>query len=144
MDRVLLYYAMFRVTRIYQPPSPDDGERILVDRLWPRGLSKARAALDGWMKEIAPSTELRHWFAHDPAKWQEFRTRYWMELARQPQLVNMLREKGRHGTVTLLYAAHDTEHNEAVALRDYLESMPGALTDVTRTSATSPESVDTE
>lgn len=109
--------------RIYQPPSPDDGERILVDRLWPRGMSKARAALDGWMKEIAPSAELRKWFAHDPVKWQEFRTRYWAELALHPELVNTLLEKGRLGTVTLLYAAHDMEHNEAVALRDYLDSL---------------------
>lgn len=113
---------MFRVKRIYLPPSQDDGARILVDRLWPRGLSKARTALDGWMKEIAPSTELRRWFAHDPAKWQAFQARYRAELAQNPQLVNALREKGRHGTVTLLYAAHDTEHNEAVALREYLES----------------------
>lgn len=112
---------MFRVSRIYNPPSPDDGERILVDRLWPRGISKSQAALDGWMKDLAPSTELRRWFAHDPEKWQEFRARYWAELAKLPQLVDALREKGQQGTVTLLYAARDEEHNEAVALREYLE-----------------------
>ncbi|OPZ86694.1 MAG: hypothetical protein BWY76_00829 [bacterium ADurb.Bin429] len=118
----MVYYSMFRVKRIYLPPLPDDGERILVDRLWPRGLSKSRAALDGWMKEIAPSTELRRWFAHDPAKWPAFQVRYRAELAQHPELVHALQEKGRHGTVTLLYAARDTEHNEAVVLREYLES----------------------
>ncbi len=113
---------MFQVKRIYQPPSPDDGERILVDRLWPRGVSKERAALDAWMKEIAPSTALRRWFAHDPAKWQEFRIRYWEELAHHASLVNTLLEKGRQGTVTLLYGAREEEYNEAIALRAYLES----------------------
>jgi len=107
-----------RLKRAYEPPVPEDGERILVDRLWPRGVSKADAALDAWMKDIAPSTALRQWFAHDPARWETFRQRYAEELRDHADLVEQLRERARRGTITLVYSAHDAEHNDAVVLRD--------------------------
>lgn len=107
-----------RLKRAYEPPVPEDGERILVDRLWPRGVSRADAALDGWMKDIAPSTALRQWFAHDPARWETFRQRYAEELRNHADLVEQLRARARRGTVTLVYSAHDAEHNDAVVLRD--------------------------
>jgi uncharacterized protein YeaO (DUF488 family) len=112
---------MFKLKRVYEAPLPDDGARVLVDRLWPRGVSKARAALDLWMKDIGPSTELRQWFDHDPAKWSAFQDRYAKELEERTALVDELRRKERNGTVTLLYAARDQEHNEAVALKAFLE-----------------------
>jgi uncharacterized protein YeaO (DUF488 family) len=112
---------MFKLKRIYEAPLPDDGARVLVDRLWPRGVSKARAALDLWMKDIGPSTELRQWFDHDPAKWSAFQDRYAKELEGRTALVDELRRKERHGAVTLLYAARDEEHNEAVALKAFLD-----------------------
>ena len=107
-----------RLKRAYEPPAPDDGERILVDRLWPRGVSRADAALDAWMKDIAPSTALRQWFAHDPARWDVFRDRYAEELRDHADLVEQLRERARRGPITLVYSAHDAEHNDAVVLRD--------------------------
>jgi uncharacterized protein YeaO (DUF488 family) len=107
-----------RLKRAYEPPAPDDGERILVDRLWPRGVSRADAALDAWMKDIAPSTALRQWFAHDPARWDMFRDRYAEELRGHADLVEQLRERARRGPITLVYSAHDAEHNDAVVLRD--------------------------
>jgi uncharacterized protein YeaO (DUF488 family) len=107
-----------RLKRAYEPPAPEDGERILVDRLWPRGVSKADAALDAWMKDIAPSTGLRQWFAHDPARWETFRDRYAEELRDHADLVEQLRERARRGPITLVYSAHDAEHNDAVVLRD--------------------------
>ena len=106
--------------RAYEPPSPEDGQRILVDRLWPRGVRKADAAIDRWLKDVAPSTELRRWFGHDPSRWDEFRRRYRAELAHNGELVNELREAARKGPLTLVYAARDEEHNEAVVLRDLL------------------------
>lgn len=109
-----------RLKRAYAPADPADGTRVLVDRLWPRGVSKAEAALDHWLKEIAPSDELRHWFGHDPARWEEFRERYAAELDRHPEPLAQLRELARAGTVTLVYAAHDEAHNNAVALRERL------------------------
>jgi uncharacterized protein YeaO (DUF488 family) len=109
-----------RLKRAYEPPAPDDGARILIDRLWPRGVSKAGAAVDQWLKDIAPSTELRKWFAHDPAKWQEFRRRYAEEVRRQPDLLDQLRSLARKGTLTLVYSAHDEAHNDAVVLRELL------------------------
>ncbi len=112
--------ANIRLKRAYEPPASEDGTRILIDRLWPRGVSKEHAALDQWMKEIGPSTELRKWFAHDPAKWQEFRRRYTEELQRNAELLQQLRALARHGTVTLVYSAHDELHNDAVHLRDVL------------------------
>jgi uncharacterized protein YeaO (DUF488 family) len=106
--------------RAYEAPSSADGVRILVDRLWPRGVRKSDAAIDRWMKEIAPSTELRRWFGHDPKRWDEFRHRYRIELSRHEDLLNELRAIARKGPVTLVYAARDEDHNEAVMLRDVL------------------------
>lgn len=109
-----------RLKRVYEPPGPEDGVRILVDRLWPRGLSKEKAAVDHWMKDIAPSAELRKWFGHDPARWPEFRRRYMEELRGQTALLNQILELAAKGTVTLLFGAHDQEHNDAVVLREVL------------------------
>jgi uncharacterized protein YeaO (DUF488 family) len=108
------------VKRIYEPPAPDDGQRVLVDRLWPRGVSKEHAALALWLKEIAPSDELRKWFGHEPARWAEFQERYRAELDRNDEAVAQLRALLRHGKMTLLYGAHDETHNNAVALAGYL------------------------
>jgi uncharacterized protein YeaO (DUF488 family) len=107
------------IKRIYEPPSPADGRRILVDRLWPRGVSKARARLDAWMKDIGPSDELRRWFDHQPERWAEFRRRYIDELKSNAELA-VLRNEAAAGPVTLLYAARDTAHNEAVVLAEQL------------------------
>ncbi len=108
-----------QVKRIYDPAAPGDGERILVDRLWPRGISKEKADLGEWMKDIAPSADLRKWYGHKPERWDEFRRRYREELESNP-LVEPLRERIGKGTVTLLYGARDRERNQAVALADYL------------------------
>jgi uncharacterized protein YeaO (DUF488 family) len=105
------------IKRVYEPASEDDGYRVLVDRIWPRGVSKQQARLDEWDKDVAPSTELRAWFGHDPAKFEEFRTRYLAELRDNPGLEH-LRERAEHGVVTLVYSAHDEMHNQAVVLRD--------------------------
>jgi uncharacterized protein YeaO (DUF488 family) len=112
--------ANVKVKRAYDSPSAKDGTRILVDRLWQRGISKEKAALDHWMKDIAPSTELRQWFAHDPERWEEFRRRYAAELRQHSDLVTELRSLARHGQITLVHAAHDEAHNDAVVLRDVL------------------------
>ncbi len=112
---------MIRLKRAYDKPSPDDGRRILVERLWPRGLRKEALELDAWQKDVAPSTELRKWFGHDPAKWQEFRRRYFAELDRNSRAVEAVLSAVRKGRVTLIYSSHDTVHNAAVALKDYLE-----------------------
>ena len=109
-----------RIKRAYEPPSADDGARILIDRLWPRGVKKETLALDQWMKELAPSTELRKWFGHDPALWPEFRKRYAAELRTHAELVESLRAMARKGVVTLVYSAHDEEHNDAVVLQEFL------------------------
>ncbi|WHZ15739.1 MAG: DUF488 family protein [Nitrospira sp.] len=117
--------TMVRIKRVYVEPSPGDGVRILVDRVWPRGVSKEQARLDAWRKELAPSTELRKWFGHDPKKWDDFRTRYRMELRRpeQNQAIQELARLARSKTVTLLYGAADTEHNQAVVLKELIEQM---------------------
>ena len=112
--------ANVRLKRAYEPKDAEDGTRILVDRLWPRGVSKADAALNQWMKEIAPSTGLRKWFAHDPNRWEEFRRRYSAELYQNIELLNQLRSLARQDTVTLLYSAHDEVHNDAIVLRDVI------------------------
>jgi len=109
-----------KIKRVYDAPDGDDGTRILVDRLWPRGLTKERACVDVWLKDIAPSTELRKWFGHDPAKWEQFRERYHRELEANVNLVSLLKEKLKGGAVTLLFTAKDAEHNEAVALQEWL------------------------
>ena len=106
-----------KLKRAYEPPGPDDGTRVLVDRLWPRGVRKDDAAVDLWLKDLAPSTELRKWFGHDPARWQEFRERYAAEVRQHPELVEQLRDLARKGHVTLIYSAHDETHNDAVVLR---------------------------
>lgn len=113
--------ARIRLKRAYDEPGPDDGLRVLVERLWPRGLSKDRAAVDLWAKEVAPSPELRRWFHHDPARWDEFQERYRDELERESGAVEELRRSCKDRVVTFVYAAHDQEHNSARALRDYLE-----------------------
>jgi uncharacterized protein YeaO (DUF488 family) len=115
-------FLMIKVKRVYESPSPEDGTRILVERLWPRGLTKKRAAVDLWLKEVAPSTDLRKWFAHDPAKWPEFQKRYRAELRKAKDAVRVLKEYGQGGTVTLVYAARDEEHNSAVVLKRFLEN----------------------
>lgn len=110
------------IKRIYETLSPDDGARVLVDRLWPRGVAREGARLDLWLKDIAPSNELRAWFGHDPAKYEEFRHRYLAELAEEPRksALEQLRELRQHGRVTLVFAARDTEHCNASVLRDLL------------------------
>ena len=108
-----------KIKRIYQPKEKKDGFRVLVDRLWPRGFTKEKAAIDLWLKEIAPSTELRKWFDHDPEKWNEFQKKYKKELNENKEAVNILKEHLKKGTVTLLYAAKDEAHNEAQVLKDY-------------------------
>ena len=109
-----------KLKRAYDPPSADDGRRILIDRLWPRGISKQRAAIDHWMKDIAPSTELRKWFGHDPARWDEFRRRYAKEVHQHAELLDQLRALARQGPITLVYSAHDEKHNDAVELRELI------------------------
>ena len=113
--------AEIRLKRAYEKPTPDDGLRVLVERLWPRGLSKERAAVDVWMKEVAPSPELRRWYHHDTARWGEFQERYRAELRQKGDVVEELRRECRGKTVTFVYAARDEEHNSALVLRDYLE-----------------------
>jgi len=113
---------VIRTKRVYQAPSPKDGKRFLVDRLWPRGLSKNRAGLSGWVKEAAPTPELRKWFGHDPKKWLEFKKRYRKELSTRRAVLRPLLEAARKGTVTLLFAAKDEAHNNAVVLKNHLES----------------------
>ena len=112
---------MIKLKRVYLQPAREDGLRVLVERLWPRGFTKEKAALDVWLKAVAPSPELRRWFGHDPAKWPEFCRRYWQELADKKKETDFLRQEGREGTVTLVYAARDEEHNAALALKQFLE-----------------------
>ncbi len=114
---------MFMVKRVYEPPEASDGTRFLVERLWPRGVKKESLQMEGWLKTVAPSDGLRRWFGHDPAKWGEFRERYFAELDAERDALQPLIEASRHGDVTLLYSAHDTEHNNAEALRSYLEDI---------------------
>ena len=109
-----------KLKRAYEPAAADDGARILIDRLWPRGVTKADAAIDQWVKDIAPSTALRKWFGHDPERWGEFRRRYVAEVHRNPEQLSQLRALARQGRITLVYSAHDEIHNDAVVLRDFL------------------------
>jgi uncharacterized protein YeaO (DUF488 family) len=111
---------MIRTKRTYDPPARGDGRRILVERLWPRGLTKEAVAADEWLKDVAPSTELRKWFAHQVERWEEFRERYRAELRSNPAAWEPILAAAKRGTVTLLYSAHDPAHNGAVVLRDYL------------------------
>lgn len=112
---------MIKLKRVYEERSKEDGFRILVERLWPRGLTKDRAAVDLWLKDVAPSPELRKWYGHDPVKWEQFCERYWAELRQKKDVINVLKEKSKEGTVTVVYAARDEEHNSAVALKRFIE-----------------------
>jgi uncharacterized protein YeaO (DUF488 family) len=109
------------IKRVYEKPAKEDGTRILVDRLWPRGLTKEKAHIDLWLKEIAPSTELRKWFGHNPARWDEFKKRYRVELKTNKEQVSLLKEEQQKGVVTLVYGAKDEEHNEALVLKEWLD-----------------------
>lgn len=120
LERVPRRKAVIRIKRVYEPRARGDGRRILVERLWPRGMTKESLEAHAWMKEVAPSAELREWFAHRVARWPEFRRRYIAELNAKPDLWTPILGASRRGAVTLLYSAHDTEHNSAVVLRDYL------------------------
>jgi uncharacterized protein YeaO (DUF488 family) len=113
--------ATIRLKRAYEPPSEEDGLRILVERLWPRGLSKEKAAIDLWLKEIAPSPELRKWYGHDLAKWQEFRRRYLAEIGSNGEVLSDLKRRLNEGPVTFVYAAKDESHNSALVLKEFLE-----------------------
>ena len=112
---------MIQLKRVYEKPSRKDGVRILVDRLWPRGLTKERAAVNLWLKDVAPSSELRKWFSHDPAKWKEFQARYRKELRQKKDALKLLKQRSEDRTVTLVYGARDEQHNEAVVLRKIVE-----------------------
>ena len=113
---------MIRIKRIYDPPARADGVRFLVERLWPRGVKKAKLELDDWLKRVAPSTELRKWFSHDAARWEEFQRRYRAELDQHPESWQPILDTANKGDVTLLFSSHDAVHNNAVALKDYLET----------------------
>ena len=112
-----------KIKRAYEAPERSDGARVLVDRLWPRGVSKTAARIDLWLKDIAPSDALRKWFGHEPSKWNEFRKRYFRELGKRPEAMAQLKEHSLKGVTTLVYGAKDEQHNNAVALKEYLESM---------------------
>jgi uncharacterized protein YeaO (DUF488 family) len=114
-----------RLKRAYEPAERSDGYRVLIDRIWPRGVSKEQAHLDEWARELAPSSELRRWFGHDPAKFEEFRRRYRDELAARGEKLRELRGRARKGTLTLIYSARDTKHNDAVVLAELLRKPPG-------------------
>jgi uncharacterized protein YeaO (DUF488 family) len=113
---------MIQLKRVYEKPGPHDGIRFLIERLWPRGVRKADVHMDGWQKEAGPSTQLRKWFSHDPDKWMEFQQKYFAELKERPEAWEPILEAAKHGTVTLLYSSHDTEHNNAVALQRFIEA----------------------
>ena len=116
---------MLTLKRVYDEAVPEDGVRFLVERLWPRGIKKTELALDAWLKDVAPSVALRQWFAHDPKKWAKFQQRYFTELDGHPDACKQIRSAARHGRVTLVYSSHDTEHNNAVALKEYLDAQMG-------------------
>lgn len=110
-----------QLKRVYELPQASDGKRVLIDRLWPRGLTKEKAKVDLWLKDIAPTTELRKWFGHDPAKWNEFKKRYHAELKKNSEVVSALIKLLKHGKAAIVYGAKDEEHNDAVVLKEYLE-----------------------
>src|SRR4051812_20335817 len=112
---------MIQLKRVYEKPSRKDGLRILVDRLWPRGLSKEHAAVNLWLKDVAPSTELRKWFGHDPARWRQFQSRYRKELRQRKDAIELIKQKSKKHAVTLVYGARDEKHNEALVLKKILE-----------------------
>ncbi len=112
---------MIKLKRAYEQPSADDGFRVLVERLWPRGLTKDRAKIDLWLKDVAPSADLRKWFGHDVEKWKEFKSRYRKELAKNKEPVDQLRKLAKQGPLTFVYAARDEEHNSAIVLKEFLQ-----------------------
>ena len=112
---------MIHLKRAYDPARSTDGTRLLIERLWPRGVRKSSLRVKSWLKDVAPSTELRKWFSHDPVKWNKFRSRYFAELKANPDSWQPIVEAAHHGTVTLIYSSHDTEHNNAVALQEFLQ-----------------------
>ena len=116
----MILSANIKLKRAYDPPSPDDGVRILIDRLWPRGISKKDAALDHWMKDLAPSAELRKWFHHDPTRWREFVQRYSSEVEANMPLLDELRSLAQKGQITLVYSARNEQQNNATALKDFI------------------------
>jgi uncharacterized protein YeaO (DUF488 family) len=116
---------MLALKRVYENATPDDGVRFLVEKLWPRGIKKTDLKMDAWLKNVAPSDALRRWFAHDPKKWPEFRRRYFGQLDSHPEAWEPIRSAARHGRVTLVYSSHDTEHNNAVALKEYIQAHMG-------------------
>jgi len=111
---------MVKIKRIYDPVSSDDGKRILIDRLWPRGIKKEKAKIDEWLRDVAPSDDLRNWFSHDPVKYEEFKKRYVKELEKKSELLERIKKEAKKETVTLLFSAKDTEHNNATALKEIL------------------------
>ena len=119
---------MIAVKRVYEPPEASDGARFLVDHLWPRGLKKEDVKVKSWIKAVSPSNELRHWFGHEPAKWKEFQRRFFAELDQKPETLRPLLEAAREGDITLVFSARDEEHNNAVALKSYLEKRLKAKT----------------
>ena len=123
---------MIQVKRVYDRPEPTDGPRFLVERLWPRGMKKATLQMALWLKEVAPSAALRRWFGHDPAKWADFQRRYFSELDRTPEAWQPIVEAAQRGNVTLLYSARDTAHNNAVALKAYVEKALEAAPEASR------------
>ena len=112
---------MIQLKRVYDSPDSKDGKRFLVERLWPRGIKKENLPLDGWLKDVAPSSDLRKWFGHDPDKWEDFQNRYIAELEKTPSNWKLLLEASLHGTVTLIYSSHDQEHNNALVLKNFLD-----------------------
>ena len=112
---------MLKVKRVYESAAADDGARFLVERLWPRGMKKEKLKMDAWLKDVAPTADLRRWFAHDPLKWKEFQQRYRAELGKDPDSWRPIVDAGKRGNVTLLYSARDTEHNSALVLKSFLE-----------------------
>ena len=116
-----VHVTMIQIKRVYEPAAKEDGARFLVERLWPRGMKKEALHMDAWCKNLAPSDDLRRWFSHDPAKWKEFQRRYRAELAGNPAACQPLLDAAKQDNITLLYSAHDTEHNNAIALKSYLE-----------------------
>ncbi len=133
---------MVQLKRVYDPVSRADGTRFLVERLWPRGLSQERVHLASWLKEVGPSTELRQWFNHDPLKWSQFRTRYFRELDSRPESWQPILTAARRGMVTLVYSSHDEEHNNAVALKEYLQEKRRRPSPRRRSATASPSRAD--
>ena len=116
---------MIKLKRVYEEPSQADGLRVLVERLWPRGFTKEHASIDLWIKDVAPSTELRKWFGHDPKRWEPFRQRYLAELRGKKDLIDLLKQEEKEGTITLVYATRDEEHSGALVLKDFLAGHKG-------------------